>query len=53
MSMNAIAGIGRDGGGVGVEVSLGETEGGIGRWRGDGGDGGEDGVRKGGRSDGS
>ena len=52
MAMNAVACIGRDGGGVSVEVSLGETEGGVGRWRGDGGDGGEDGVRKGG-SDGS
>ena len=46
--MNAVTGIGRDGGGVSVQVSLGEAEGGVGRWRGDGGDG----VRKGG-SDGS
>ena len=37
--MNAIAGIGGDGGGVGVELRLGSSNGGVGGWRGDGGDG--------------
>ena len=39
MTVNAITGIGRDSGGVGIELSLGRTNGGIGWWRGDGGDG--------------
>jgi hypothetical protein len=48
MAMDAIAGIGGDGGGVGVELGLGEADSGVGRRRGDGGDGGKDGVGEGG-----
>ena len=39
MTVNAIAGIGWDSGGVGVELRLCSSNGGVGWWRGDGGDG--------------
>ena len=48
MAMDAVAGIGWDSGGVGVELGLGETDGGVGGRGSDGGNGGKDWVRKGG-----
>ena len=49
MTVDAVAGVGRDSGGVRVELSLGGAYGGISGGRGDGGDGGEDRIGKGGR----
>ena len=46
MTVNAITGIGGDSGGVGVVLGLCSSNGGVGRWRGDGGDGVKDGVRE-------
>ena len=42
MAVDAIAGVGRDGSGVAVELSLGQADGGVGGGRRDGGDGAED-----------
>ena len=46
MSMNTVAGVGRDGGGIGIELGLGEADGGVGGWRGDGGNRRIDGIGK-------
>ena len=46
MPMHTIAGIGRDGGCVGVELGLSKPDGGVGGWGGDGGNGRNDGVGK-------
>ena len=46
MAVDAIAGVGGDGGSVGVELSLGEAESGISGRSGNCGNGGEDGIGK-------
>jgi hypothetical protein len=48
MPMNTVAGVGRDGGGIGIKLGLGEADGGVGGWRGDGGNWRNDGMGKGG-----
>ena len=39
MAMDSVAGVGRNSGGVGVELGLGKADGGVGGWGGDGGNG--------------
>ena len=49
MAVDTIASVGRDSGGVGIELGLGKADSSIGGGRGDGGNGRKDGVREGGR----